>query len=252
MRRVSTIDDSDQPPDIRAEDWRRQNEFSKEKPIKTDSHGRYTVKFGDDLDTIAMRELRTEGKHIDKHSIEEESQRLIALNRNSHPSLDKNPDHIEAGWKLQMHGHAHHKGHPKEHPCPPQQDSSNPPYVQPGAPQYGSTYDGTYNNNPPYAPAPPQQYPDDYNRYRYQGYGNSGIPGIGNPTNLIAPILGSIIGGALSRNQYGYGYGNSGYGYGNPGYGDYYQYQNQPNYAYFNPPVTSYPVYHPWHHHRRY
>ncbi len=58
------------------------------------------VKDGDCLSTIAERELHMNGKKGTSSEINDEVDRLIALNKGAHPKIGCNRDYVQADWKL--------------------------------------------------------------------------------------------------------------------------------------------------------
>jgi hypothetical protein len=67
-----------------------------------DANCLYTVKFGDDLSTIAQRQLQAEGKAVNSHSLKDEEDKLIKLNDAQYKSLDCNRHYLQAGWRLKL------------------------------------------------------------------------------------------------------------------------------------------------------
>jgi hypothetical protein len=67
--------------------------------IKTDN-GLYTVQFADCIETIAKRELVTEGKSVTRQSLKQEIDLIVRLNDCHYKSLDNNRDYLMTGWKL--------------------------------------------------------------------------------------------------------------------------------------------------------
>ena len=62
----------------------------------------YTVKFGDDLSTIAQRQLQSEGKAVNSTSLKAEQDKIIKLNDTQYKTLDCNPHFLKAGWRLNL------------------------------------------------------------------------------------------------------------------------------------------------------
>lgn len=79
----------------------------------------YKVKFGDDLTSIARRELKKEGK--EGSSIKDEVAKIIRLNHDHYKSLDCNSDFIKAGWTLKLDDKCTTAA------APPQQAEAPPP-----------------------------------------------------------------------------------------------------------------------------
>jgi len=85
-----------------AKQWFAQSQQQRNKPLQLDQNGDYVVQYGDDLSTIASRELQNTGKGVNAQSVRDETANLIALNDANFPSLDKNADLIKTGWKLHI------------------------------------------------------------------------------------------------------------------------------------------------------
>jgi hypothetical protein len=67
-----------------------------------DANCLYTVKFGDDLSTIAQRQLQAEGKAVNRDSLKAEQDKLVKLNDAQYKSLDCNQHYLQAGWRLKL------------------------------------------------------------------------------------------------------------------------------------------------------
>ncbi|MDR3614239.1 MAG: LysM peptidoglycan-binding domain-containing protein [Candidatus Obscuribacterales bacterium] len=67
-----------------------------------DANCLYTVKFGDDLSTIAQRELQAEGKAVNRDSLKAEQDKIVKLNDAQYKSLDCNQHYLQAGWRLKL------------------------------------------------------------------------------------------------------------------------------------------------------
>jgi hypothetical protein len=82
----------------------------------------YKVKFGDDLEGIAKRELKAEGK--EGSSVKDEVAKIIRLNHDHYKSLDCNKDFIRTGWTLKLNDNS-------VAAAPPQQTDAAPPAPAP-------------------------------------------------------------------------------------------------------------------------
>jgi hypothetical protein len=67
-----------------------------------DANCLYKVQFGDDLSTIAQRQLHAEGKAVNAASLKAEEDKLVKLNDAQYKSLDCNRHYLQVGWKLQL------------------------------------------------------------------------------------------------------------------------------------------------------
>jgi hypothetical protein len=77
----------------------------------------YKVKFGDDLEGIAKRELKAEGK--EGSSVKDEVAKIISLNHDHYKSLDCNKDLIRTGWTLKLNDGAVAAAPPPPADAPP-------------------------------------------------------------------------------------------------------------------------------------
>ena len=77
----------------------------------------YKVKFGDDLEGIAKRELKAEGK--EGSSVKDEVAKIISLNHDHYKSLDCNKDFIRTGWTLKLNDGAVAAAPPPPADAPP-------------------------------------------------------------------------------------------------------------------------------------
>jgi hypothetical protein len=84
----------------------------------------YKVKFGDDLEGIARRELKAEGKA--GSSVKDEVAKIIRLNHDHYKSLDCNSDLIRTGWTLKLNDQSAAPAAP-----PKQSDAAPPPAPAP-------------------------------------------------------------------------------------------------------------------------
>jgi hypothetical protein len=84
----------------------------------------YKVKFGDDLEGIARRELKAEGK--EGSSVKDEVAKIIRLNHDHYKSLDCNSDFIRTGWTLKLNDQSAPPAAP-----PTQSDAAPPPAPAP-------------------------------------------------------------------------------------------------------------------------
>lgn len=72
-------------------------------PLDLDDDGRYKVAAGNSLSSIAKRALAMRGKSpYDWNAVEQEMDRIVALNSAEHPSLQHNRAFIREGWKLKL------------------------------------------------------------------------------------------------------------------------------------------------------
>ena len=62
----------------------------------------YKVQFGDDLSTIAQRQLQAEGKAVNSAALKAEEDKLVKLNDAQYKSLDCNRHYLQAGWRLKL------------------------------------------------------------------------------------------------------------------------------------------------------
>ena len=85
----------------------------------------YKVKFGDDLEGIARRELKAEGK--EGSSVKDEVAKIIRLNHDHYKSLDCNSDLIRTGWTLKLNDQSAAPAAPP----PTQSDAAPPPAPAP-------------------------------------------------------------------------------------------------------------------------
>jgi hypothetical protein len=67
-----------------------------------DANCLYKVQFGDDLSTIAQRQLHAEGKAVNRDSLKAEEDKLVKLNDAQYKSLDCNKHYLQAGWRLKL------------------------------------------------------------------------------------------------------------------------------------------------------
>ncbi len=89
-----------------ARQWQKQNQQSRQQPLRmNEADDTYIVQHGDCLSTIAARELQDAGKAVNKNSVAQEMQEIIALNRDKYNTLDDNQDYLAAGWKLRLPGY---------------------------------------------------------------------------------------------------------------------------------------------------
>jgi hypothetical protein len=93
-----------------AEKW-WQAQASLPADIKTDN-GLYAVQFGDCLETIAKRQLVTEGQSVTRKSLKREMDLIVRLNDCHYQSLDNNRDYLMTGWKLILHDDSTQNGQP--------------------------------------------------------------------------------------------------------------------------------------------
>lgn len=73
------------------------------RPSHERTDGYRIVGQGESLHSIAREQLASKGqKHITHSAVESEIDRLVAINKDRYPSLEKHKEHIELGWKLKV------------------------------------------------------------------------------------------------------------------------------------------------------
>lgn len=74
-----------------------------DKPLMPGLEGNhYTIRRGDSISAIAVRMLRLRGEEVSSHSVYEEVGRIIDLNSPKHPWIEKHPERIKPGMKLEV------------------------------------------------------------------------------------------------------------------------------------------------------
>jgi hypothetical protein len=199
-----------------AQHWRDGNTLSRQERLPLDAHGKYTVTDVDALSTIAERNLQTHGVAAPNgKALRDEMDRIIALNKDEYPDLDKNPDLLHPGMELRIHHH--HKAHPAHIDIPPLQgptsqipncpretQSDNGPAPLPAAPVDAAP---TPDQLPP-APQPDVRQPFVQTQSDAQPQPDVG-QGI---ANFFGSIIGGIGGGILGAGAFDRGYDHRFYG----------------------------------------
>lgn len=85
-----------------AQQWHAESQKQRLNPVELDQDGRYTVKWGDSLSTIAERTLKTAGLPVDKESLKSLQDAIVEANREEYKTLDCNRDFIKEKWSLKI------------------------------------------------------------------------------------------------------------------------------------------------------
>lgn len=144
----------------------------------------YKVKFGDDLESIARRELKAEGKQ--GASVKDEVAKIISLNHDHYKSLDCKPDFIRTGWTLKLNDNS---------AAPPQQADATPP----PAPAPITTPDSTCKTDAPCGADVIVDNPNGQTFYNNKKVGDHDRAIITNGKSVEVPIPGSTHGAAPQR-----------------------------------------------------
>ncbi|MBC8000037.1 MAG: hypothetical protein IAF58_18925 [Leptolyngbya sp.] len=105
-----------------AQQWHAESQKQRLNPVELDQDGRYTVKWGDSLSTIAERTLKTAGLPVDKDSLKSLQNAIVDANRDEYKTLDCNRDFIKEKWSLKI-------------PVPGQRVEAQPPVVEAPPPE---------------------------------------------------------------------------------------------------------------------
>ncbi len=84
--------------------WHKDEIESLDKNIQLNKHCDYTVQYGDCLESIALRALKTQNgdKQVNAAQIDNEVRKIVELNHKSYPSLKCNDSLILPGWQLKI------------------------------------------------------------------------------------------------------------------------------------------------------
>lgn len=216
-RHVSKKDRKDWRPDHSdseaARRWREESEARRRQPIELNRDGTYTAHYGDSLETVAERLLRHNGCSTGRQAIDRKVEKLVALNKNCHPSLEENRDFLGEGWKIRVGGETSSRRHVEE-------EAREPGRRHPEAARYQARQ--AERSRPDVQYGPDMQYSPDvqHGRARRVSYPNSQF---GDGSQVAQSMLSGLASlpfmllGSQAGRRYGYP-GDCDYGYGYRGY----------------------------------
>lgn len=201
--------------------WRKESEARRRQPIELNCDGTYTAHYGDSLETVAERLLRRSGGSTGRQAIDRKVEKLIALNKNSYPSLEENCDFLGEGWKIRVGSETSSRRHMVE------EEAREPGRRHPEAARYQARQAERSRPDMQYGPdaqyGTDMQYRSDmqYGRGRRISHAPSNQYGDGSQVaqsmlSGLASLPFMLLGSQAGR-RYGYP-GDCDYGYGYRGY----------------------------------
>lgn len=143
----------------RAQQWAKDSQVQRSKPLELDQNGMYQVQWGDSLSTVAERALKGQGAAVNKDSLRAMQDAIVEANHDRYKTLDCNRDFMSEKWKLKI-------------PCPKQEEppvKEQPPVTyeppvriepRPVEPEYPVRRPCPPEERPMPRPMPPQDYND--------------------------------------------------------------------------------------------